>query len=279
MRRPTPSARKTLNMNNMFFPLFCNGYVAQLCGEKAAIIFHQISYLIYNNQNDGIGFYDGKFWMTKTLDAWGKYYPNMTAKQVFLALKSLENEGLIDSSKFNTDSFNQTKWYSITEKGWHYVSFKFKNENIDFPKMENGMSSNPDFPKMENVARANKELYILDNINVSERERAREGKHIILNKPSGVKEVIEEAGKRRCVINEQQAQDFIDKFEAISENGTWVKGRNVVTDWRKLITSGWIKCWQSEFRKSMEGTPDDGRLSREKFAAEIAAERAALGLS
>lgn len=266
-------------MNDMFFPLFCNGYVAQLCGEKAAIIFHQISYLIYNNQNDGSGFYNGKYWMTKTLDAWGKYFPNMTAKQVFLALKSLENEGLIDSAKFNTDSFNQTKWYSITEKGWHYVSFKFKNENIDFPKMENGMSSNPDFPKMENVARANKELYILDNINVSERERAREGKHIILNKPSGVKEVIEEAGKRRCVINEQQAQDFIDKFEAISENGTWVKGRNVVTDWRKLITSGWIKCWQREFREGMTGQQDDGRLSREKFAAEIAAERAALGLS
>ena len=266
-------------MNDMFFPLFCNGYVAQMCGEKAAIIFHQISYLIYNNQNDGIGFYDGKFWMTKTLDAWGKYYPNMTAKQVFLALKSLENEGLIDSAKFNTDSFNQTKWYSITEKGWHYVSFKFKNENIDFPKMENGMSSNPDFPKMENVARANKELYILDNINVSERERAREGKHIILNKPSGVKEVIEEAGKRRCVINEQQAQDFIDKFEAISENGTWVKGRNIVTDWRKLITSGWIKCWQREFREGMTGQQDDGRPTHEEFAAEIAAERAALGLS
>lgn len=266
-------------MNDMFFPLFCNGYVAQLCGEKAAIIFHQISYLIYNNQNDGIGFYDGKYWMTKTLDAWGKYFPNMTAKQVFLALKSLENEGLIDSAKFNTDSFNQTKWYSITEKGWHYVSFKFKNENIDFPKMENGMSSNPDFPKMENVARANKELYMLDNINISEGERARERKRIILNKPSGVKEVIEEAGKRRCVINEQQAQDFIDKFEAISENGTWVKGRNIVTDWRKLITSGWIKCWQREFREGMAEQQEGGRPTHEEFAAEIAAERAALGLS
>ena len=142
-------------MNDMFFPLFCNGYVAQLCGEKAAIIFHQISYLIYNNQNDGICFYDGKFWMTKSLDAWANYYPNINRDQVFRALRKLEDAGLIESSNFNTESFNQTKWYSITENGWPYVNLKFQNQNsnIDIVKTQQVT-----VVKTQNVARANKVL-------------------------------------------------------------------------------------------------------------------------
>lgn len=266
-----------LKMNDMVFPLFCNGYVAQLCGEKAAIIFHQISYLIYNNRNDGTGFHDGKFWMTKTLDAWANYYPNINRDQAFRALGKLEDAGLIESSKFNTESFNQAKWYSITEKGWRYVSLKIRNENsnTDFAKTQQG-SAQPPVAKTQNLARANKVLLELYQNTVIGGERARE-ESTILNKPIDVQEVIEEAGKRHCVISKQQAQDFIDKFEAVSENGTWISGKNIVTDWRKLITSGWIRCWQREFRESRTGNQDDGRQTLDELASEIARERAARG--
>ena len=96
-----------------------------------------------------------------------------------------------------------------------------------------------------------------------------------LNHPENLREVIMEAEKHCVKISESQAQDFIDKFEAVSENGTWISGKNIVTDWRKLITSGWIRCWQREFRESRTGNQDDGRQTLDELAAEIAAEREA----
>ena len=264
-------------MNDMFFPLYCNGYVAQLCGEKAAIIFHQISYLIYNNQNDGINIHDGKAWMTKTLAAWGQYYPNMTPKQVFLALKKLEDEDLIISANFNTETFNQSKWYSITEKGWQYVNLKFSNKNgkLDFPNRE--QEPQKTFPNRENVARANKVPLLLYRNTVKEGEtRAR------LNKPLNAGEVVEEAGKRHYAITESQAQEFIDRYESTAEGGTWMIGNTIVTDWRKLLTLRWLENWQRDNRKSKTGdgnsdSEPDGQ-SMDEFGEGVRLEREALGI-
>lgn len=255
-----------------------NAYVAMMCGVNAATIFRSIAFYQEFNQKNDRNFHEGRYWVYNSKKAWAELYPHFTEKQIRTALDVLEEEGLIISSnKFNANPFDRTKWYSLTQKALEYT----ERLDLKIPGGRSDQGVQSDWTTKSNDARD----YGINTINtVNKPDKAyvnacaRE-RIYSLNKPNSIKEVIEEAGKRRCVINEQQAQDFYDKYEAVSENGTWVSGKNVVTDWRKLITSGWIKGWQREFREGMASQRESGRLTQEEFQAEIAAERAALGLS
>lgn len=244
--------------------------LAKEIGIIPAILLRHLYFWVEKNRANERHIHDGRVWTYNSKRAFSIIFPYLTETQVKYALDKLKDADLIETGHFSQDKWDKTLWYTLTQRGENKIT------GIDRIKL-----SNVHRTKLSDDARAIKELYTDVKPDITDKggERARERKRIILNKPSGVKEVIEEAGKRRCVINEQQAQDFIDKFEAISENGTWVKGRNIVTDWRKLITSGWIKCWQREFREGMAEQQEGGRPTHEEFAAEIAAERAALGLS
>ncbi len=229
--------------------------VAAEVGANAATIFHNICFWVYLNQKNRRNFYDGKHWFFNTKRAWAEFYPNMNESQVRFALDKLEDAEFIVSGNYNEDKFDRTKWYSIGPRGMEY----FKDSIGENSPM----------------TRANKVL-LINNVELHDTENA----CARLNKPKNAHEVIEEAGKRHCVINEQQAQDFIDKFEAISEAGTWVSGKNVVTDWRRLITSGWVKAWQKDYRDSKashaggnQDSPADDRKTMDEFGAEIEAER------
>ena len=245
-----------------------NAYVAILCGVNAATLFRDIAYHQERNQKNECNFYEGRYWVYNSKKAWAEIYPHLTERQVRTALDSLEQEGLIVSTdKLNENPFDKTKWYSITEKALEYT----ERLDLNIPVNRSDEKVRSHRTEMSNHARAFNIRPQIPHIR-NARER--------LNKPLNIQEVIEEAGKRHCVIDELQAQDFIDKYEAVSENGTWVCGKSVVTDWRKLITSGWLRGWQKEYRETSKqntGTPDDNRQTLEELAAEIARERAARG--
>lgn len=244
-----------------------NAYVAMLCGINAATLFRDIAFRQESNQKNDCNFFEGRYWVYNSKKAWAELYPHLNERQVKTALENLEQaELIISSDRFNASPFDKTKWYSITEKGLDYT--EKLDLQIPVNRLDEKVRSHR--TKMSNDARA----FNIAPHNLKG-EYAREETSTILNKPIDVQEVIEEAGKRHCVISKQQAQDFIDKFEAVSENGTWISGKNIVTDWRKLITSGWIRCWQREFRESRTGNQDDGRQTLDELAAEIAAEREA----
>ena len=75
-----------------------------------------------------------------------------------------------------------------------------------------------------------------------------------LNHPENIQQVITEAKNRGVDISETQAQDFIDRYEVVAINGTWIVGKNnaCVKDWRKLITSRWVENWKKDIESDNE---------------------------
>ena len=88
-----------------------NPQIASLIGESESILLNQLEYWISKCGRD-IDNLDGK-WIYNSYKKWSDQFTYWSTSKLRRTIKSLENLGLIKSTKVNSKKWNQTKWYSI----------------------------------------------------------------------------------------------------------------------------------------------------------------------
>ena len=88
-----------------------NPQIASLIGESESILLNQLEYWISKCGRD-IDNLDGK-WIYNSYKKWSEQFTYWSTSKLRRTIKSLENLGLIKSTKVNSKKWNQTKWYSI----------------------------------------------------------------------------------------------------------------------------------------------------------------------
>lgn len=92
--------------------------IATKYGVHSAIILDNLNYWITKNQANEQYFYDGHYWTYNSKKAFAELFPYMTERQIDYALKKLIDDGIIITGKYNTNKYNQTLWYAITNFGY-----------------------------------------------------------------------------------------------------------------------------------------------------------------
>lgn len=123
--------------------------VATELGMEAAVILNCLhSWCCYNRANDS-NFHDGNYWTFNTAKSLSELFPYMSQSKLYRSLRALEDAGYIISGNYNKSSYDRTKWYALTEKGYSmYGESIFHECEIDFAPVKNGFcTSEETIPK------------------------------------------------------------------------------------------------------------------------------------
>jgi hypothetical protein len=125
----TPGAGFILSMSvHLFDP-----EVAQQFGIVEAIIIKNFQFWIEHNFRNDRNHHDGRTWTYNSVRAFLELFPYMTKKQLYGALKRLEDGGVIITGNYNETKYDRTTWYAFADEG-RWVSRKGKPH---VPKKEN----------------------------------------------------------------------------------------------------------------------------------------------
>ena len=98
--------------NHMFSP-----QLAVKIGVNGALL---LEYIIFWNDQNAISktnFYDGCFWIRKSIKELHTIFPYLSQRIISNTLDKLELDGYIKTSDYNDSIFDKTKWYAVTKKG------------------------------------------------------------------------------------------------------------------------------------------------------------------
>lgn len=138
-------------MDHSFNPIFAQRY-----GMVAAVIIHDFAYWIHHNRANGRNFYESRYWTYNSAKAFQDMYPYMGKSQIYAAMRKMQDDGLIVKGDFNSDKWNHTPWYSITDKGYAVIaecetksaelrnSDEFENQTVENQEIEHSLCENCD---------------------------------------------------------------------------------------------------------------------------------------
>lgn len=86
-------------------------------GLREAIVLQCIYYWIAKNKANEKHYHDGRYWTYNSVSAYKELFPFLTEKQIRSTLDSLVDKGLIVKGNYNTDRFDKTSWYAMTDLG------------------------------------------------------------------------------------------------------------------------------------------------------------------
>ena len=92
--------------------------IAAEVGTNADIIYSNIKFWISTNKKNtsDYHFYQGKYWMYNSAQAFAEHFPYLTERQIRRCLVKLEEKGYVLSGNFNKMKYDRTKWYSISTR-------------------------------------------------------------------------------------------------------------------------------------------------------------------
>lgn len=103
---------------------------AREVGVPAATMLHHLCFWCEKNASDGINYRDGMYWTFCSYKGLAELFPYFSAKQVRTVLAKLENDGCIVSGTYNKKSYDKTKWYSVTEKGFALENASYLSDSL-----------------------------------------------------------------------------------------------------------------------------------------------------
>ena len=96
-------------MNHSF-----NITIAKKYGLEEAILLENIYFWCKKNEANG-KLTNGKPWTYNSIKAFNQLFDYLTPAKISRALKNLEEKGLLEVGNFNSNSYDRTKWYCITD--------------------------------------------------------------------------------------------------------------------------------------------------------------------
>lgn len=88
--------------------------IAEKYGLTGAVILQNLTFWMNKNKANNKNIHDGKVWTYNSISAFSKLFPWMSESQIKRALKKLEDEGAIETGNYNKQSYDRTKWYTVT---------------------------------------------------------------------------------------------------------------------------------------------------------------------
>lgn len=196
--------------------------IAKEYGLYEAILLNNIYYWIEKNKANNTHFYDGYYWTYNSIKAFIELFPYLTKRKIETALNNLKECGLIIVGNYNTNQYDRTNWYALTEKG----NAIFKNVKSILPicemescNMGNGLPRN--VKPIPDINTNNKTQ--IENTNINKQNSTK--------KQPTYQEVLEYAKERG---REDLAKKFYDYYTAME----WTdKDGKKVLRWKgKFIT-------------------------------------------
>ena len=89
---------------------------AKKIGVTEAILLYYIEQTIDIYSSNGKNFHNGKYWMFGSSEGFSRLFPYLSDRQISRALKGLVDDGWLIKDNFNTDPFDRTSWYSLSNK-------------------------------------------------------------------------------------------------------------------------------------------------------------------
>ena len=139
-----------------FDVIFANEY-----GVNEAILFNNIGWWVIQNETNGTNFHDGCYWTYNSYSAFEKQYPFLSKYQIREAMRHLEKEGLILVADYNSDPFNKTRWYTLSDAGRAMFSGYTVDDKETAPSVEEKLDRDIDTAVKEVSYTVNKQT---DNI-------------------------------------------------------------------------------------------------------------------
>lgn len=119
--------------------------IAAKYGVNAAILLQNIYYWIEKNKANDKHFYDGHYWTYNSVKAFEEMFPYMSKNQINSVLQKLESDGVIISGNYNSSTYDRTKWYAITERGFSLIENQkciYQKSEMDCSENGNGFTEN-----------------------------------------------------------------------------------------------------------------------------------------
>lgn len=101
--------------------IFFKSSVAKVVGVTGAIIMNNLHYWINHNEANEKNFFDGCYWTYNSIKAFCEQFPFLSRNSITRALGKLEKDGYIKTGFHNENSWDRTKWYALTDKGYALV--------------------------------------------------------------------------------------------------------------------------------------------------------------
>lgn len=156
-----------------------NTQVAKRLGIVEAVLLHNIQFWIDKNRVNEKHFYKGRYWTYNSAKAFSELFEYLSDRQISRALKQLVDDGWLIKDNFNTNPFDRTNWYALTDK--YYNEFMGQNgvtnnceaihktKNADLPKMVNGKTKSGNSYIDTDIKPDSKSADINTNINTDSR--------------------------------------------------------------------------------------------------------------
>jgi DNA-binding PadR family transcriptional regulator len=126
-------------MNHSF-----NISVAEEYGIEEAILLENIYFWCKKNEANKKHYKKDRYWTYNSAKALQELFPYMSEAKIYRCLKHLQKEGLILIDRFNSNGYDQTRWYAITDKAKLYYEppilqnekWNLQNEKSNLQKEE-----------------------------------------------------------------------------------------------------------------------------------------------
>ena len=119
-------------MNHSF-----NIEVAEAYGIEEAILLENIYFWCKKNKANEMNIKCGKVWTYNTAKAFNELFPYIKESKIYRSIKHLEEDGLIEIGCFNSNNYDRTRWYTVTNKAvQYYEPLILQNEKSNFQNEE-----------------------------------------------------------------------------------------------------------------------------------------------
>ena len=216
-----------------------NTKIAKKLGMVEAVLLHNIYFWIKKSKANNKHFYKGKYWTYNSAKAFSELFDYLSDRQISRALKSLVDDGYLIKDNFNTNPFDRTSWYALSDKYYD----EFIGENGEANNCEsNYQTKHTDIPKMENGKAENGKSYICTDINTYINKTD--------SKPDGKKNI-----KKSCVSIFSQALELYQPNQHFSSDdwAEWVEYKQARSKNLTILT----------FKKNLEQLKSFGNLAKE----------------
>ena len=99
-----------------------NTKIAKKLGVTEAILLHNIQFWVEKSKANNKHFFKDRYWIYGSSKAFAEIFTYLSRQQIARALKRLTDEGWLLKDNFNTNPFDRTSWYSLSDK--YYDEFK-----------------------------------------------------------------------------------------------------------------------------------------------------------
>ena len=99
-----------------------NTEIAKKIGVVEAVLLDNIERTINKHSANGENFFKDRYWTYNSAKAFSELFDYLSDRQISRVLKNLVDDGYLIKDNFNTDKFDRTSWYALSDK--FYDEFK-----------------------------------------------------------------------------------------------------------------------------------------------------------